>query len=162
MPCFTQDEVSRILTSIDTTDAIGKRDYAILLLATKTGMRAIDISRLRLSNVNWECGEIHIVQQKTLQPLSLPIDTSVIEAIADYILTGRPQTSSKYIFLRDRSPFQEFHDGHAIAHMFRRRLEAAGLDKKNGDGRSVHALRRTLATAMVRADIPITTVSQVF
>lgn len=160
-PCFTESEISQILTSIDTSEAIGKRDYAILLLAVKTGLRTIDISRLRLSDVNWTQSEINVIQQKTMQPLSLPIDEVVMAAITDYILNGRQHTSSEYIFLRGHAPFQEFHDGHAIAHMFRRRLKAAGLEKKNGDGRGVHALRRTLGTAMAKADIPVATISQV-
>lgn len=161
LPCFTEEELSQIFHSIDTSSAIGKRDYAMLLLAAKTGLRTIDISRLRLSDIHWEQGEIRIIQQKTMHPLSLPIDPSVASAVADYILNGRQKTQSECVFLRENAPFQGFHDGHAVAHMFRRRLKAAGLAKKNGDGRSAHALRRTLGTAMARADVPITTISQV-
>ena len=161
LPCFTEEELSQIFYSIDTSSAVGKRDYAMLMLAVKTGLRTIDISRLYLSDIRWEQGEIRIVQQKTMQPLSLPLDSSVMDAVADYILNGRQQTQSKCVFLRDRAPFQGFHDGHAIAHMFRRRMKSAGLAKKNGDGRSIHALRRTLGTAMAKADVPLSMISQV-
>ena len=161
LPCFTEEEISQIFQSIDTSDTVGKRDYAMLLLAAKTGLRTIDISRLYLSDILWEQGEIRIVQQKTMQPLSLPLDLSVMDAVADYILNGRQQTRSECVFLRGRTPFQGFHDGHAVAHMFRRRMKAAGLAKENGDGRSVHALRRTLGTAMAKADVLLTTISQV-
>lgn len=64
----------------------------MLMLAVKTGLRTIDISRLYLSDIRWEQGEIRIVQQKTMQPLSLPLDSSVMDAVADYILNGRQQT----------------------------------------------------------------------
>lgn len=151
----------QVLHSIDTSEAVGKRDYAMLLLAIKTGLRTIDISRLHLSNIHWEQGEVSIIQQKTLHPLTLPLDSTMMNALADYILNGRQQTSSDCVFLREHAPFQGFHDGHAVAHMFRRRLQAAGLKKINGDGKSIHALRRTLGTAMAKADVPITTISQV-
>lgn len=62
-PCFTENEISQVLHSMDTSEAVGKRDYAMLLLAIKTGLRTIDISRLHLSDIHWEQGEVIIVCQ---------------------------------------------------------------------------------------------------
>jgi integrase len=161
MPCFSQDELNRITSAIDVESAEGKRDYAIILLAANTGLRTIDIAHLKLSDIDWKNSEISIVQQKTNQTLVLPLEHEQLCALDDYIWNGRPHSHQGYVFLRSRAPYQRFNDGHAIGSMFRRRLKKAGLPKENGDGRSVHGLRRTLGTRMAEADVPLTTISQV-
>ena len=161
LPCFSHNELDCLLSSIDTRVADGKRDYAIILLASRTGLRTIDVANMKLPDVDWKHGEISVVQQKTAQPLVLPVEQEVLYALDDYIKNGRPPTSQEYVFIRCRAPYQRFNDGHAIGSMFRRRLNKAGLHKENGDGRSVHALRRTLGTRMTEADVPLTTISQV-
>src|SRR5690606_25851605 len=88
------------------TSAIGKRDTAIIMLAFDTGLRAIDITRLCLGDIDWLSGEIHIVQSKTKRPLSLPLHASVMNAVADYILEARPKSTSKEVFLRTLSPYR--------------------------------------------------------
>ena len=161
LPCFSQEELIQILSAINLNEPNGRRDYAILLLAITTGLRTIDIAFLRLEDIDWESGKLSLLQQKTGYPLTLPINASVLSAIADYVLNERPVTPSKYVFLRANAPHQGFKDGHAIAHIFRRRLKSAGLKKENGDGRSVHALRRTLGTRMVELDVPASTITQI-
>lgn len=161
MPCFSQDEINEILSSIDIETVNGIRDYAIILLAVNTGLRTIDIAHLKLLDIDWKRGEISIIQQKTWQPLLLPVDQEVLTALNNYIQNSRPPSPQNYIFLRSRAPYQRFHDGHAIGSIFRRRLNSAGLAKENGDGRSVHALRRTLGTRMAEEDVPLTTIFQV-
>jgi hypothetical protein len=97
---YTEEEIRKVLSVIDNTSAIGKRDTAILMLALNTGLRAIDITRLCLEDIDWLSGEIHIVQSKTKHPLSLPLHASVMNAVADYILEARPKSNSKEVFLR--------------------------------------------------------------
>jgi integrase len=161
MPCFSQEEMRHLFLSIDTETSDGKRDYAILLLAANTGLRTIDIANLKLGDIDWSEREISITQRKTGYPLALPISDEVIHALDEYIQNGRPAPSQEHIFLRNYAPYQPFRDGHAIGSMFRRRMKAAGLSKENGDGRSVHALRRTIGTRMAEAEVPLTTITQV-
>jgi len=81
---FTVDEVRSIETSIDRSSGVGKRNYAMFLLASRLGLRASDIANLQFSNIDWEKNEINLVQYKTGNPLSLPLLTDVGNAIIDY------------------------------------------------------------------------------
>ena len=161
LPCINHDEVNIIVQQIDVSSTMGKRDYAIIVLGTHTGLRAGDIAHLKLTAIDWNNNEIHLVQGKTNTPLALPLTSSVGNAIADYILNGRPSSNSPYIFLRDVAPYQEFRDGVSIACIFRRYLKKAGITHKIGDGKTFHGLRRTFGTALVVNDVDITTVAQI-
>lgn len=161
LPCINQNEIHRVLAQIDVSTAMGKRDYAIIILGANTGLRAGDIAQLRLTDIDWANNEIRIIQGKTDTPLTLPLSPLVGNAIADYILNGRPLSDSPYIFLRVLAPFQKFRDGVSIACIFRRYLKKAGIDHKIGDGRTFHGLRRTLGTTLVVNGVPVTTVAQI-
>lgn len=91
----------------------------------------------------------------------LPLQSSVRDALADYILNERPQSSSKHVFLRIRAPYAPFRDGVSIASIFRRYLEKAGIQHQFNDGKTLHGIRRLLGTTMVSKEIPVTTVAQV-
>ncbi|WP_314003311.1 site-specific integrase [uncultured Paenibacillus sp.] len=161
LPCINPNEINRVLEQIDVSAAMGKRDYAIIVLGAYTGLRAGDIARLKLTDMDWTNNEIRIIQGKTDTPLALPLTPLVGNAIADYILGGRPLSDSPYLFLRVLAPFQEFRDGVSIACIFRRYLKKAGIDHEIGDGRTFHGLRRTLGTTLVVNDVPVTTVAQI-
>lgn len=79
----------------------------MLLLALRTGLRSVDIINLKLEDIHWKCNTIQIVQEKTGTPLILPLLTEVGNAIADYILNGRPPSQQPYIFLRSQAPYQK-------------------------------------------------------
>ncbi|WP_443661671.1 tyrosine-type recombinase/integrase [Clostridium sp.] len=98
VPCFTQDEVLRIMNEADRNSLIGKRDYAIMYLASHTGLRAIDIANLKFKNIDWINDKINITQKKTGGYLSLPLESNTGSVIADYILNGRPESQSEHIF----------------------------------------------------------------
>jgi integrase/recombinase XerD len=104
-PGFTWGEANRIVDSIDTSTANGKRDYAMLLLAKNTSLRGIDIVNLKFNELDWHSNKIVIAQRKTSVPLVLPLEPDVGNAIADYIINARPQISSPYIFLKSNHPF---------------------------------------------------------
>ena len=155
LPCINQNEIDQVLEQIDVSSAMGKRDYAIIVLGAYTGLRAGDIARLKLKDMDWTNNEIRIIQGKTATPLVLPLTPLVGNALADYILGGRPLSDSPYIFLRVLAPFQEFRDGVSIACIFRRYLKKAGIDHEIGDGRTFHGLRRTLGTTLIVNDVPV-------
>ena len=160
-PHMTQDDFSAVVNSIDRSTAIGKRDYAILLLAANSGMRAGDIADIKLSDIDWRRNEIRVTQGKTQVPINLPLQRMVGSALGDYILDGRPKSESPQIFLRVLAPFQRFKDGVSVACVLRRRMGAAGITHKNGDGKTMHGIRRMLGTHMTMEGVPITTIAQV-
>jgi site-specific recombinase XerD len=161
LPCFSSEELNLILKQVNTETPAGKRDYAIIQLGITSGLRAGDIANLKLTDVDWKNNEIHLIQGKTKQPLSLPLEEHTGNAIIDYILNGRPKSESSYIFLRNLAPYTKFKDGVSVSCVFRKYLKSAGIVHTAGDGKTFHGLRRTLGTIMVIQGIPVTTVSQV-
>lgn len=160
-PYLTQDELKRTLAQINRSSSVGKRNYAIIILAMQTGMRADDIVNLRLSDIDWRNAEIHMLQHKTMAYASLPLTKVAGEAIKEYILYGRPNTDSEYVFLRANSPFQRFHDGIAIQTMFNDYQHKAGIKRAPYDGKGFHGIRRLLGHNMATNGIPVNTISQV-
>lgn len=160
-PCMPQNDLSIVFKSIDRGSAIGKRDYAMLVLAANSGMRAGDIANIKLSDIDWHKNELQILQGKTQNPIVLPLQKGVGAALADYILNGRPESKSVQIFLRSLAPYQRLKDGVSVACVLRRRLKAAGISHEFGDGKTMHGIRRMLGTHMTSEGIPLTTVAQV-
>lgn len=150
-----QDEIADVLSIIDRDTSIGKRDYAIILLAAVTGLRSVDIVNLCFSEVDWINGEFHIQQSKTGKMLSLPLTSDVGEALSDYILNGRPQGNEPYIFLRNKSPLTQL--GKSVPYMvFNAYRQKLGLPKV-----PFHGLRRSVGSNLVMAGVPVTTVAQI-
>ncbi len=160
-PSMLHDELALILSQVNRKDSRGKRDFAILVLAVTTGLRAGDIASMELSNIQWKDQEIHLVQGKTGKRLILPLQLSARDALAEYILNGRPQTGSRKIFLRTTPPFEPLQDGTSISCIFRRYLKMAEIEHTLNDGKTFHGIRRSVGTYMVSGGIPVTTVSQV-
>jgi integrase len=102
------DDVKRMLDSIDRGNPTGKRDYAILLLVAKLGIRVGDIKNMKLSHLNWRENKIHFIQQKTGNDVSFPILDDIGWAIIDYLKNGRPISNSQNLFLRAYAPYEEF------------------------------------------------------
>ncbi|HBU12238.1 MAG TPA: hypothetical protein DEB31_05770 [Clostridiales bacterium] len=161
-PAASLRDVAAILDQVDRRAPIGKRDYAIILLGAVTGLRAIDIARLKLSDMDWRRGEIRLVQAKTGKSLALPLTRDVGEAIRDYILHGRPHTIAEEIFLRDHRPYQGFRSACSIGNMYDVYREKAGLPRNAFDGNGFHSLRRGLGKNLVTSRIPVTMVAQIF
>lgn len=161
LPCIVVGEIRLMTEQINQETSSGKRDYAIMQLGIRTGIRAGDIADLKLTNIDWKNNEIRLVQGKTQELLVLPLDESVGTSLIDYILNGRPKSDSPYIFLRSIAPYYHFKDGVSVACVFRKYLTKAGISHSPGDGRTFHGLRRTLGTEMIIQGVPVTTVSQV-
>jgi len=161
LPAVPDEEIAAVLNTIDRRMPKGKRDYAIIPLGAVIGLRAIDIVRLKLSDIDWQNGEIKIVQSKTGESLALPLTKDVGEAIQDYILNGRQETVSKEIFLRHHAPFQAFADGVAVEYMYDDHRKKAGLSRDAFDGKGFHSRQRSVGRNMATSGTPITTVAQV-
>lgn len=157
---FTMEESDRIIQVIDRNTPVGKRDYAMLLLARYTGLRAVDVIHLRLRDIDWHKNEISIIQHKTLRPLILPLENIVGNAIADYILNARPKSDSQRIFLRTRAPYEPLGHGNGTV-IVRKYAKKAGVSLQSGGPKGFHSFRRSIGVNMLSADVPLATISEV-
>ena len=154
---YSIDEIKRIEKSIDTSTIQGKRDYAIILLASRMGLRSGDIVRLKIEDIKGK-KELNIIQQKTGFTLHLPLIDVVLSAIDDY-LTVRPTSMAKEIFLCIYAPYNPISTG-SIRNSLKKYMAAAGIDVGNRK-KGPHALRSSLASSMVNDDISYETVRKV-
>lgn len=153
------NDIAKILNIIDRNSSVGKRDYAIIVLACVTGIRAGDIINIKLSDIDWKNKEIVIIQGKNDSYLKLPLNNNACGALADYVLNGRPETKSDKLFIRSLAPFEGFHDGVSINNMLRRRAIDAGVTA--GGKNTIHGIRRMIATEMIKSNQSIYTVAQI-
>lgn len=158
IPAFSEVELAAILNSIDKTTQIGKRDYAIILLAIGTGLRGGDIANLKLADIDWKSQSISIVQGKTENSLKIPLNGQICNAISDYILNSRPKTDYANVFLSACAPLVAFKDGRPLGQILDRACSRARVEKKKG--RRFHSLRRTFGTWLAAEEIQITTIAQ--
>ena len=150
-----------MLDSIDRTSSTGKRDYAILLIACRLGLRACDICKLQLNNFNWETKEIHLTQKKTQHTIILPLLNDIGWAVIDYIKNGRPKTDDPYLFVRVNPPYNALAGSPAIENIFTSRIHDAGLRIPRGKKCGIHSLRHTLGSILLEKETPLPVISQI-
>ena len=151
---YSEDEVTRLLSSIDLSTAFGK----LLMLASHMVLRSSDIVNLSLADINYSAKTIDIVQVKTLKPITLIMNKNIEDAITNYVRNGRPKSSSDKIFLSHRAPFSSLGaaSGHAISSKHFARAGIATLGRKQG----IQALRASYATALVTKGVPYVVVKE--
>lgn len=157
---LSQAEVDRILAAMDQSTALGRRDYAILLLGARYGLRPCDIRQLTLDDIDWRGGRIDLQQLKTGRPLVLPLLVEVAHALSAYIRDGRPVSSDRTIFLRHCAPFEPFAPENNLNENLRGALKRAGLAARPGR-RGMYLFRHTLATRLLAAGRPLKTIADV-
>lgn len=151
----------QLLNAVDRSSPIGKRDYAMLLLACRLGLRGEDIRALRLDDLKWETATIEITQLKTLAPLCLPLTEEVGEALIDYLKSGRPQSDQREVFLTLKPPFLPFSETSGLYRTVTRWKELAGIHFRSKQHHGLHSLRHTLATTLLREQTPIHVISEI-
>lgn len=139
------EHVERLLASCDRQTPIGRRDYAILLLLARLGLRAGEVVALMLEDIDWEAG-VFTVRGKGSRQAQLPLPEDVGEALVDYLRDGRPLCSSRQVFIRQRAPLNGFATSVAICDVVRRAIERCGLSPPF---KGAHLLRHSLATHML-------------
>ena len=140
------DQVEQVLNSVDRKTAIGRRDYAILLILARLGLRAGEIRALTLEDLDWQEGLI-TVRGKAGRFSQLPLPMDVGAAIADYLRHGRPTVSSRCVFLRAKAPAGGFQGQCGIGSIVRHTLERAGIDSPR---KGAHQFRHALACQMLK------------
>ncbi len=157
---YTKEEVQTLIASIERSSSVGKRNYAIILIAARLGLRAIDIARLQFDNLQWQTSSVKLKQSKTGKDLELPLLPDIGNAIIDYLKYGRPSSQEPYIFLKARPPYGSFPTSTAITHVVQRAFKRAGIDIKNKKF-GPHALRHTLGFRMLEESTVLPVISQV-
>ena len=158
---WANSEVESLLDTVDRGSPQGKRDYAILLLACRLGMRVGDIRELRLEHLLWDEARIEITQAKTGKPLSLPMSEEVGLALIDYLRHGRPISDQRHVFLRLIAPFEPFGANNNLHHIVNHYRCQAGIELPNHHRRGIHSLRHTLASRLLEQQTPIETIADI-
>jgi integrase/recombinase XerD len=143
---ISAEHVRRLLASIDRRTPVGRRDYAILLMLARLGLRAGEVVSLELGDINWNLGQVN-VRGKSGQRNRLPLTTEVGKAIAAYLQRGRPHSTSRRVFLRARAPICAFRGVSGIDTIVRHALQRAGIQATTS---GAHQFRHGLATEMLR------------
>lgn len=149
---YSEEEILRFEGTINRKSDVGKRDYAMLLLATRLGLRSGDIAKLSLDELDFEHEEICLVQQKNGETLHLPMLLEVREALSDYINNARPKVASKTVFLRHKAPYHRITTS-VLRFSTSKYFGLASIDisgKKHGP----HTFRSSLASSMINDDVP--------
>jgi integrase/recombinase XerD len=154
-----QDTVERLLAAVDRSTALGKRDYAMLLLAARYGLRPGDIRGLRFDSIHWREQRIALVLSKSQRQLELPLLADIDEALVDYICQGRPPCPAREIFVRHVAPVGPLARRNNLWPVMFRALRAARIEVRGERG--LRLLRHCAATRMLRAGVPFDTISDV-
>jgi integrase/recombinase XerD len=149
--------VRQLLASIDQGTTMGRRDYAILLLLARLGLRAGEVVRLELDDIDWNAGSLS-VQGKGGRHSVFPLPADVGAAIAAYLRHGRPRSSSRRVFLRTQAPFCGFRGPVAIASLVRHNLARAAIEAPT---RGAHQFRHSLATEMLHYGASLSEIGEV-
>lgn len=154
-------EVKRMLDAIDRGSPLGKRDYAILLLVAKLGIRAGDIKALKLSDLNWAAKIITITQEKTNIEVTYPILHDVGWALIDYLQNARPVCESPYLFVRLHAPFEAFGENANLHNIITKYTRLAGITVPLGKRHGLHSLRHSLASTLLEQGASLTVISEI-
>lgn len=156
---FTDKEIEALLKAVDRASPKGKRDYAMLLLATKLGLRASDICGIKFENIIWDRNIIQLDQYKTGEPLELPLLPEIGNAIIDYLKHGRPVSQDSNCLLRVQAPYQRMHPSNLgdLVGRYMGRAEINCSNRKHGS----HALRHSFASALLRDKVPLPVISEI-
>ena len=169
VPCFRQwkfanlptylcaAQVQKVLDGCDQTTALGRRDYAILMMLAKLGLRAGEIATLTLDDIDWRSGEM-LVRAKGRQRVRMPMPPDVGAAVVTYLRDGRPTSSCRRLFLRSPAPNVGFASGCAITMIAKTALERAGIRGYTHQG--AHIFRHSLATELLRCGATLSEIGQ--
>ena len=151
---ISRADARALLGACDRRRALGRRDHALIILLLRLGLRAGEVARLRLDDIDWRAGEL-VVRGKGGREDRLPLPADVGEAIAGYLRRGRPASSRRELFLRARAPYEPIASA-TVRSTVRRVCRRAGIAELGS-----HRLRHAAACEMVAAQVPLVWIGQV-
>lgn len=154
---FTKEEVNALLAAVDRSNPLGKRDYAILMLAAGLGLRVSDIIGMTFDEIDWSKKLLSIVQQKTGKLVELPLTDGIGWAIIDYLQNGRPESECDHVFVKHCAPYDVLTP--SMYRTVQKYLQKAGIKGPVGKPTGMHAFRHSLASAMLEQRIPLPVIS---
>lgn len=159
LPTFlSAAQIQQVLQSCDQVTAVGRRDYAVLMLLSRLGLRANEVATLTLDDIDWRSGQFSI-QGKGRQRATMPLPPDIGAAIAAYLREGRPASDRRQVFLRVHPPHVGFPSTSGIRDIASRALERAGIHGLAHHGS--HVFRHSLATGLLRSGATLNQVGQV-
>jgi len=157
---FTREETKALICSVSSDTKCGKRDVAMFTLAESVGLRAVDVVNLKLSDIDWRNKTISIIQHKTRRPLILPLENHAGDALAEYILHGRPDFDSPFIFLTARRPFRQL-SAESVSAATGRYIKKSGIENNPSMRKGFHCFRRGVGTWLLEAELPLAMISEI-
>ncbi len=154
-------DVARILEAIDRGNPCGKRDYAIIILVTRLGLRSIDVKHLELDDFDWSGNRLWVRQVKTGHRIQLPLLKDVGWAVIEYIRHGRPATDCRQVFLRHTAPIAPFSDQDHLHQILCKHARVAHVALSDKRRHGMHSLRHTLATRLMEEGTPIEQIADI-
>ncbi|MFR9543414.1 MAG: site-specific integrase [Rikenellaceae bacterium] len=155
---YNLDEIKQIEQSVEQSSYVGKRDYAILLLATRLGLRASDIANISFENFDWDSNKIILTQYKTGKNLELPLLTEVGEAVINYLKFARPKSELSCIFFTFQAPFRQI-TNKAVTQIISKIIRLSGVDIANRRF-GAHSMRHSLASRLLNNGISLPIISE--
>jgi len=155
------NEVKRLLDAVDRGNPKGKRDYAILLMVTKLGLRVGDVKALKLSDLNWATKTITLTQEKTKKATSYPILHDIGWALIDYLQNARPVCETPCVFVRLLAPYEPFGYNANLHYIMVKYFRLAGINVPRGKRQGLHSLRHTLASTLLEQGVSLPMISEI-
>jgi integrase len=154
-------EVARIVEAIDRDNPCGKRDYAIILLITRLGLRGVDVRRLEFADFDWPGNRLLVTQAKTSHQVRLPLLKEVGWAVIDYIRHGRPECDCPQVFVRHTAPIGPFSDQDHLHQILVKHARVAHVPVSEKRRHGMHSLRHTLATRLMESGTPVEQIADI-
>lgn len=158
---WTPEQITKITEAAERVSPSGKRSYAMIMLASRLGLRIGDIRNLKLSDIDWESKIITIVQKKTGNVLTLPLPDDVGWAIIDYLKNGRPVTDSPNVIVRHVPPYDSFPINSSLNYILTTVMNRADIPPEKKENCGWHSFRRSLATALLQNNVEMNVISEI-
>lgn len=159
---WTADELKCMIAAIDRNSPVGKRDYAMIVLACVLGLRIGDIKNLRFGNFDWNKKELSLIQHKTHKPLTLPVPDAVGWAAIDYIKNGRPNFyETDIVFVKHMPPFDAFSDNDHLGGRIKHYMQKAGISRYRERRSGFHSLRHSAGSMLLEMETPLPVITNI-